>query len=165
MRAAQRARIYRKAAASSDLRDNLGVVCSAQARNAAAIGFDSRRRSRRRSWGGSADDCLFDPVQLPDPIERLLGDRRPGRGMYIKELASLPRRAHPAGGRYHHCKRSAAFTGRSRSHTRKEVPVWVPGRAGARSPWHSSSQLPATLTSFPKYRSSRLLRTQPRPFA
>jgi hypothetical protein len=44
--------------------------------------------------GESAVDCSFDPVQLSDPVERLLGDRRSGRGVHVKELASHMR---PAG--------------------------------------------------------------------
>jgi hypothetical protein len=50
--------------------------------------------------------------------------------------------------------RKESFTGRLRNRTGKAVPVWVPGRAGARPPSHSSSQLPAALPSSPTYRST-----------
>jgi hypothetical protein len=36
-------------------------------------------------------DCLFDPVQLADAVERLLGDRRTGCGMHVEELSSYMR--------------------------------------------------------------------------
>jgi hypothetical protein len=44
--------------ASSDLRDSLGRVCSVQARNASAIGFERFWRSPRR-WSGGEPVIVF----------------------------------------------------------------------------------------------------------
>src|SRR5258707_6342700 len=37
--------------------------------------------------GGESLDCLLNPVELTDTVERLLGDRRSDGGMNVEELA------------------------------------------------------------------------------
>ena len=74
--------------ASSDLRESLGRVASAQMASASAIGLERCWRSASPMVGRQACDRLLDAVEMADAVEGLLGDRRADGGMDVEEFAA-----------------------------------------------------------------------------
>ena len=119
-------------------RESRRRVVSAQAASASAIGLERFWRSRSPLVGRQAGDRLFDPVEVADAVERLLGDRRAAGGMDVEELAADVRPAcvRTSPGKEDGCDlKPFIVTQRVRR---------PPGRGGARRPEASLAWVTAT---------------------
>jgi hypothetical protein len=73
--------------ASSDLRESLGKVASGPGEERLGDRLGAPLTFTSPTVGRCAGDGFLDPAELADAVEGLLGDRRAGRGMHVKEFA------------------------------------------------------------------------------